>query len=121
MPAIAAMNCGRWLRPSGGGKPSQPPSPPGRGTVIENSLSHTASMASGSIPLITGAMSSSSLHTTGCGPVEISPMPTMPASVRTSTSVSSTRRVISCAVQRTRSAGMPIGCTRMSVIFMQAA
>ena len=43
-------------------------------------------------PMITGAMSSSSLHTADCGPVEISPMPTMPASVRTSTSVSSTRR-----------------------------
>ena len=61
------------------------------------------------MPLITGAISSSSLQTTDCGPVEISPMPTMPSSVRTSTSVSSTRRVISCAVQRTRSAGMPIG------------
>ena len=55
MPPIAAMICGRWLRGSGAGMPSQPPIPPGRGEVRENSFCQIPVCPSGSMPVITPA------------------------------------------------------------------
>jgi hypothetical protein len=55
MPPSAAIAWGRWMRGSGGGMPSQPPMPPGRGEVSEKSFSQISMWPSGSMPAITPA------------------------------------------------------------------
>ena len=73
MPPIAAIACGRWLRGSGAGMPSQPPMPPGRGEVSENRSCQISACPSGSIPVTTPAKRANRSQITGCGPPAISP------------------------------------------------
>ena len=78
MPPIAAMICGRWLRGSGAGMPSQPPMPPGRGEVRENSFCQISVWPSGSMPVITSAKVWTRSQISFCGPPAISPKPISP-------------------------------------------
>ena len=99
MPAIAAMNCQRRWRARGDGRPSPFHTAPRRGVVMESMRSQISAWPRGSMPMIAGLIISSMSQTIGCGPEAISPMPTTPSSVRTSTSVRIARANSSCAVQ----------------------
>ena len=97
--------------------PSQPPRPPGRGEVRENSLVQISVWPSGSMPCTTWAKRLSKSQMTGCGPPDIRRSRRCPdrwGLTRTTWA----RSMSSCAVQRGCASATDSGCEMISVICM---